>query len=1299
VGEEFINEQPIDVANLVEVVEDTNGNFVEAPSDIDITSLVEISEEEANPPLETEGGESGASDSFFSAILDIDKTRMSIVDEVGGKIKRASKMVVSGALSSPRLLASAFRGASNIQTDLIKKGFDAAGFPRTPTIDTLLETSSVTDLGEVLGDFTGKQADKLMVKNPNIFEEFAHSAGLSALTFIPAFGTVKLGQMLSMAPKIAASLGVGVNVLIDSALEAGAAREETIQRGEPELADINALKVFTYNVPLNIATDIIGGMFFPESRNVLKAALGEMGQEGLQSVGSQLIVKGEVDKGEAFKEAAFGGVLGGGAKTVSNVVFEPKPKPKVTPKPKPKPEVKEKSLLADKSKQEIEAMVEKPAALPLNEYTDAVRAQQKGTATKTNVQDIMNDHTDAVIKAIDEGRKVSHKVIRSNPDLVEHFKDDSAYMAKEAAINEVETAERIEQVTIDEVTKPEFTPEVKKELIKEAKTPEAKQEMVTMIEDFRTKMYDMLNIKSTKNIETLNENQLLDIINKAQEGKTKEWFKKGKAVQQQKDKLKNYMQTEGKRIKAFIKKETKRIVARISKPPSKGTPIGYKDQIEQIQELYNLKKRTTKTLAKRERLRSFMEQAKATGEMINIPQELIDDLGKVPIENLLFTELMEIDKAIEHLRHLGSIKGKLLAKAEQRSFGEIAKEGISNITKGEMLSTDTAFEASLVEKGKIATAITKAKGFVLANIRPERLIKNLDSFKKGGINTKVLWKRMWDAAKSEMKEGRRTLDKVKDIHKELDITEMVSKKHKVGRFKSVTKDTMMFVYAHSFNPESLAHLKGSGLTSTDIKLLSDALSPAEKQAVHDMFDFYENDQWVKLNEVHMAMAGTRLEKTSNYFSILGLTEGFTPREAITAEAIARSKVRKAGTAKGFIKTRGGSELAFKKFSYLENILQNWKRVEHHKAFTPAIRDVVKYLNDVSVKKAIVDTHGQEYWNQLDIWTKDVAYGGNRAAITAFDKVARFLRTNYVTAVLGYNLTSMARQPVSIFTGMNQAGMTSVARETAIFLTNPRAAIRFAAGKSVLMANRPSSFEREMIEILSQKKAAGIIGDVSTWFQKFKEGGMIPIQKADQVTTTILWIAVYKDAWMSGLSEEVAIDLADELIRNTQPMGGTLHLPGVFRGSELQKLYTTFKNQLNQNPNVMFEEYQKFGGDKTFGSFAKFMKGGVMTILIPAYLMAVIKKRSLDVDPIEMIQSVLNSTFGGVPFIGHLFQDFGSTTPLDSLVQDVIRAKKSRTTETAIKNAVKITAKVTGTPLVTQILKGEKKTKSLKKGAY
>jgi len=743
------------------------------------------------------------------------------------------------------------------------------------------------------------------------------------------------------------------------------------------------------------------------------------------------------------------------------------------------------------------------------------------------------------------------------------------------------------------------------------------------------------------------------------------------------------------RERRAVREEISGIVKRINKLPTQNLPIEYKEKIEEIKSGFDFGRRTQKTLARRESMKIFIQQQEEQGVEINIPQESLDLLEKVTLNDITLQELRDIDEVIARLVHLGRTKNRIFTDIKNHNFEAALDDMINTITKGKGITEKSAIIRTLEDNPNIADkSLEGLKSYIAMHLRPEVMVNGLDGFEEG-INTQAIWDPSLAAEGDKLREQARTLEKIQKILKPMDVNKTLGKKFTVGRFKNMTKDQALFIYANSFNAGNMSHLIGSGITQDDLIEVERFLTDEEKSMARDIIKFYDEDQYQKLNDIHRDLEGVNLPKEENYFPIDRL-EDISYQKELQLDILQRAAVRRAGVVKGFTKSRVHSTKAFSDFSFIGTIFRNWQKIEHYKAFAKSVRDVNKFVTNKKFKRAVEENFGKRYYFELDKWIKDVAFNGDKAPMQAIDQISRFIRTNYATAVLGLNFVTMMKQPVSYFQGAEFMGKRAAMRGTVKFIGNPIKWIEFSKNKSVFMKNRSFRQERELREIQARRGKTALLKTGKV--QRGREFVMIPILAADRATVTSLWIGAYFDQISLGKTEADAVKWADKVIRRTQPQGSIINLPGVFRGSEIQKLYTIFKNQLNQNFNLIFELYQKTGKGKM--SINKFIQGNIMLWLAPAFAIGFISRRRTP-DKKEFFWDTLGQLTGTFIIFSSFVQSMQSGflqsgTPLDQLVEDAVKVGSAKKTSSKAKAAADVIGKLTGFPVVftRRVLKGE-----------
>ena len=603
------------------------------------------------------------------------------------------------------------------------------------------------------------------------------------------------------------------------------------------------------------------------------------------------------------------------------------------------------------------------------------------------------------------------------------------------------------------------------------------------------------------------------------------------------------------------------------------------------------------------------------------------------------------------------------------------------------------------------------------NRRPEGIIESFDSFKDGGIHTQVLFNPLNKAANVEMENLSVTNSIVSEIFSEISIANTLSRKVQIkGINRKLTRDEAMFIYANSFNDVNIEHLKNSGVSEQAMFSAENILTDTEKDAVDTLINYYDNVQYAKLNKVYQNIKGVDLPKIESYFPINSL-ENMGDIQAMELDIQQRGEFLRAGVPQKFTKERTGGKGAFRDFSFFKTVYRNLKQVEHYISHAEAIRDTSKYLRDPNVKQAIIGNHGQPIYEVLDQWIKDTGNGRLQNQGRFFDDLVTTLRGNYVIYALGGNLSTVIKQPVSFIQGMGYVGAEHVVPALGEFMANPVKIIDFAKNKSTQMKNRAFTQERELQEILAGRGIAKKFGqkDLKELKNMLREGSMMPILWADRMTVSILWRAAYKKSFAQTNNDKEAIASADKAIRRTQPQSRIVDLPDMFRSDPVRKMLTIFKNQPNQNTNLIFDSYLKYKqttGDKKM-KFKRFTTEMLYYFIGGSILFGLVSQRRLPKDAGEFTLNLANQALGGLPILGDFVSKikfpWGSANMIDATLDDAAKIVASKKVGTKLKFVGRTAGKIVGVPgyvaaerliaresLPTKLFGGEKEKKEKKR---
>jgi len=765
---------------------------------------------------------------------------------------------------------------------------------------------------------------------------------------------------------------------------------------------------------------------------------------------------------------------------------------------------------------------------------------------------------------------------------------------------------------------------------------------------------------------------------KASKAKFMTYFTKIQTEKQLEKKMSEVIQKMADAYNAYDQAvKTKRYVRDIGKLPTKNLPLEYKDILEELKKGYDLKKRTKKTLLRRGKAKEFFARAIEDGvDLSDRQKEILEEAEKVSLGEMSFEELEELHDTMMKIYAQGRLKGKLLKVQEKRDLDRYIERvtsflGFEGAMQDEAIRVLQDANASLIGKSKEAV-----NRYISEHLRPELM------YELAGMED--LFTALATAQNTRQSNINREIDRFKEMHDKINIGKALHKRYNLGRYKGFTLDYAMFVYANSQNVNNREHLIGSGMTDADIDMFEAWISkehPEAKKAVDKMLTYYDTTQYGALDKVFSLLEGTHLKKEDNYFPIQRLSNYRSKKEEIEKGILERAYTRKAAPKKSFTKHRVNSSAAFREMSYFGNVYRNMADVQHYIAFAEVIRDVRRVIQSENIQQAVRERFGDAWVQGFEKHLKDVAYGGEMIERDMINRLAGKIRTNYVLAVLGFNLNTVIKQPVSFLQGAQYMGKRWAVRGAAEFVVKGKKLMSWVDSKSELMKNRMFNQEREFKLLIKNQSIAAKFGQAKI-SDNARRWAMMMIQTADKITTTMVWTGAYRKAIKSNLSEKEAVDYADKVIRRTQPMGGTLYLPTIFRGSEIQKLYTMFKNQTNQNFNLILESGYKL--KKGQSKFSKFAMEQFMYAVLPGLVIGLMTRKGLPEDEEDLFWDIANGYLGSMFILGNIINSsssgyWGGITPIQSAMQELQWMMTGKKLSTKMRHGLTLLGMISGVP--------------------
>lgn len=618
------------------------------------------------------------------------------------------------------------------------------------------------------------------------------------------------------------------------------------------------------------------------------------------------------------------------------------------------------------------------------------------------------------------------------------------------------------------------------------------------------------------------------------------------------------------------------------------------------------------------------------------------------------------------------------------------------------LVVDELVETMLNAKGKVLPEIDPAdteapipglgkrakKGLLLYHwnmYRPERIMEMLDGHERGG-HWHQLWKPLSDASDAEPIAIRAHTESLKGKMKELGIEagHAFSVEEPVTEELTLTKTSKLEVWLAAQDPYKKLYLtEVMGFKDEHIDAVTRAVE--EDKPLHQlgqwMLDWYKK-QWPRIAAVHFLMTGKILPRVSNYSPIATVTRMATHDLDISERMLNEHVQGRKDVEKGMTELRKGPKDKLI-LDALTNFVHNAARFEHYIHFALPTRQVRRIIANKKWQHALDTAYGEELFGVLRRWVDDTTGTGPAKGSDLVGRVTDFCRRNAAVSMIGFNVLSMLRAPLSFLHAMGEMGpkgITYAMKAWEKVFMDSEETLAFIYSKSPWIEHRFAERElREHVEALSVKER---LSDRVTW-KSIQTTATKPYQWIDKKTVAAAWLARYNQASDEGLSDKQAVEEADVLIRKTQPQARTADLPGFWRGGPVARLFTMFQNMVSQNYNLLVHDIVGATGRKK-QSVGKGLWKWILEFLLPGYLMGVISRGRLPTSReamAEMSAYHLSPWFGAGYILSSRIKGYNEfqLAPL-SWAEDTFRALSAKSWTTRAKWGVRAMMKLTGIPV-------------------
>lgn len=676
-------------------------------------------------------------------------------------------------------------------------------------------------------------------------------------------------------------------------------------------------------------------------------------------------------------------------------------------------------------------------------------------------------------------------------------------------------------------------------------------------------------------------------------------------------------------------------------------------------------------------LQAFVDAQAAAGDPVFVDPEQIELLAKTDPNNLSLDELenqVELLKVISYQGKVGRKIELFNEKIERADLvngivTEIADKWMLDLTAPQKIETPSMREAREGGLwGKFKNGVDELHSLLL---KAEYIFDKAVGWDKESRLRKATYEKIAAAENVETMRGfeigrqlREAFGLIKDRIYDLRNNPRVSVYTTDGQVVSFTGEESIMVALNSGNEGNRDRLrKGYMLDDAAIDRIVDSLDGNEAEFVQKIWAIIDG-QRPALQEQYRKMTGQRMKVVAgNYFPIITDKE-LSMRAKAQAEQqdLFQQIAQQVSVWRGMTIARvGGSDAPLLKFDVIPHHLQ---RTNHFIAYGMPVREVNRILNDPMVKTALIESVGENQYNQLVPWLKHVA-NPTTEVIRAVDKYAGLLRRNTAAAILGYSLSVALVQPTAYGQAINRMGLRRGFAALRDFYGNYGENVETIYRLSPFMLSRTQTFDADLYNVMQ--------GDTeSLWKDRtMKESFFALMSWTDKMVTFPTWWAEYTAGMKEHGDQARAAADADKFVRNTQSSGMPKDLAEVQRGSNVRKLFNMFYTYFSSTYNEMTKtvDMVRLGAAPKRELFRSFW----WLIFLPALFSTLLRKRE-ETTAGDIVKGVVGYGAASVPILGSAMNTWLENyefrpTPVAQIVSEIGYTVGAKDLEKGMKHGV------------------------------
>ena len=626
-------------------------------------------------------------------------------------------------------------------------------------------------------------------------------------------------------------------------------------------------------------------------------------------------------------------------------------------------------------------------------------------------------------------------------------------------------------------------------------------------------------------------------------------------------------------------KTQRKFFQRWQKKPKRNAllPIDYHLAIQQALGIVQFKNRLSPA-KRQELLQKWARKEALKGTAVQLPKRVVEDDGSTPYTELTLNQWNQMHALVKEVEHKGKTEGKLLRKTQQINRQIVVDQVVKNV------------EANLKDRSGTFTETNwerrKAQGREFANLllNADSILRNVDGFKdlgpaylgiKGGID-----KAMTEGYNSDQVGFVRRLKaestKITELFSVFTKKELLNLTKRVdipGVRSRMSQQRILAVLLNSGNIDNRAALIDSGqFTEEEIDIIHDFATEKDWQFTQSVWDYLDvfwpevKDAVKRRKNVEAKrVAPTQISNRHGKFRGGYYPLQYDSRESIVSsfksvdEILSEERFGRATashTQDGHTKERTDSNKRAVKLDLLV-INNHVNQVTYDLEMGDAVHDSYKVLYHPDTKKAFRDTGNVADWEALDLWLSNVVTGEVHMS-GVIEEMARHLRAGFTVSKIGFNLGTIALQPLGLLQTAVQIGKTNTLNGLRAVIFSPQIGPNniydAVARESGFMEEREATFQQDIVvakQLLKSSFIRRLTPGNSAQF--IAEAAFYGIKKVQRFVDTATWLGAKKDGLARGMSEEDSTRHADRMVARSQASGNFQERTPFERGSISKKV--------------------------------------------------------------------------------------------------------------------------------------------------